>query len=102
MRTALVTGGSGFLGSFIADELSRRGFGVRILDRQPSPHLSENQEMLVGDIRDPETVQRAASGCNVIFHLAALADLEKAHGHPREAAEINIQGTINALEAARS
>lgn len=101
MKRALVTGGSGFLGSFIADELSRSGFAVRVFDRAPSPHLGEEQEMVTGDILDLEEVRSAAEGCSVIYHLAALADLDRAHGEAIEAARHNILGTINVLEVAR-
>ncbi len=100
-RRALVTGGSGFLGSFIADELSRRGLEVRIFDRRESKWLQPGQEMVLGDIADADALAAAADGCGAVFHLAALADLDTAHGAAREAAELNILGTINALEAAR-
>ena len=100
-NTALVTGGSGFLGSVIADELVRRGYSVRVFDRQASPHLQSGQEMIVGDIRDAEALETAAQGCSHLFHLAALADLDHARDRPRDAAETNILGTISALDAAR-
>ncbi|MCP4202455.1 MAG: NAD(P)-dependent oxidoreductase [bacterium] len=101
MSRALVTGGSGFLGSFIADELVRSGFEVRIFDRDSSPYLIEGQEMVPGDILDTNEVRRVAEGCSVIYHLAALADLDQAHGEALEAARHNVLGTINVLEAAR-
>ncbi|MCH7667477.1 MAG: NAD(P)-dependent oxidoreductase [Acidobacteria bacterium] len=101
MSRALVTGGSGFLGSFIADELVRSGFEVRIFDRDSSPYLRDGQEMITGDILEPEAVRRAADGCSVIYHLAALADLDQAQGQALEAARHNVLGTINVLEAAR-
>jgi len=102
MKRALVTGGSGFLGSYIADELLESGFSVRVFDRDSSPYLRTGQEMVSGDIRDPKQVLSAADGCDVVFHLAALADLNKAHGAAIEAAEHNILGTVHALEAARA
>jgi UDP-glucose 4-epimerase len=101
MKRALVTGGSGFLGSFIADELSRTGFEVRVFDRDPSPYLIEGQEMIRGDVLDAEGLRDAAKGCSVVYHLAALANLETAHGAAVDAAEQNILGTLHALEAAR-
>lgn len=101
MKRALVTGGSGFLGSFIADELVGAGYEVRVFDRSPSPYLGSGQEMVTGDILDPDEAQRAAAGCSVVYHLAALADLDQAHGEALEAARHNVLGTIHLLEAAR-
>lgn len=101
MKRVLVTGGSGFLGSFIADELVRNGYAVRVFDRVASRHLQEGQEMVIGDILDFDEVQRAAAGCQVIYHLAALADLDEAHSAALDAARHNVLGTVNLLEAAR-
>ena len=101
MSRALVTGGSGFLGSFIADELARSGFEVRIFDRERSPYLTQGQEMIEGDLLDAGKLRQAARGCKVVYHLAALADLDKAHGAALETAQQNIVGTLHALEAAR-
>lgn len=100
MKKALVTGGSGFLGSFIADELADNGFEVTIFDRQPSPYLGEQQTMAVGDILDFEALSEAAAGAHAVYHLAAESNLDTAASRPRETAETNIVGTINALEAA--
>ncbi len=101
MKRALVTGGSGFLGSFVAEALAERGYRVAIFDRTASRYLGSGQEMVVGDILDAPALAAAATGADCVFHLAGLADLEAAHDRPRPAAEANILGTINALEAAR-
>jgi UDP-glucose 4-epimerase len=101
MSTALVTGGAGFLGSHIADELSRRGYRVTILDRQPSPWLRDDQTMVIGDILDVEDVRRAMLGAEYVFHLAGFSDLNAARTQPRATARLNIEGTINLLEASR-
>lgn len=101
MKRALVTGGSGFLGSHIADQLAEKGFEVRVFDRERSPY-SGAHEMIVGDIREADQIRAAAEGCEAIYHLAALADLDKAHGAALEATQHNIVGTIHALDAARS
>ena len=60
MKRALVTGGSGFLGSFIADQLTEQGVEVRIFDRTESPYLQPGQEMVVGDVADRESLEKAA------------------------------------------
>ena len=101
MARALVTGGAGFLGSHIADALSERGFDVTVFDRRHSDHLRAGQEMVVGDLLDPEALAAAAQGCDCLFHLAALSDLEQASTDAVEATRHNVLGTVQALEAAR-
>jgi UDP-glucose 4-epimerase len=99
MKRALVTGGSGFLGSHIADELSDRGYHVLIMDRSPSPWLRDDQEILIGDILDPGDVQRAVEGVDCVFHLAGFSDLNAARTQPQATARLNVEGTINVLTA---
>ncbi len=101
MKRALVTGGSGFLGSHIADALSARGYRVTVFDLVPSPYLQPGQEMVTGDVLDAAALRRAAAGTDCIYHLAGLADLNEARAQPVEAARLNLLGTVNALEAAR-
>jgi UDP-glucose 4-epimerase len=101
MARALVTGGAGFLGSHIADALSERGFEVTVFDRRESPHLRAGQRMVTGDLLEPEPLTAAAEGCDCMYHLAALADLEEASGDPVAATRHNVLGTVQALEAAR-
>jgi UDP-glucose 4-epimerase len=102
MTKVVVTGGSGFLGSHIADTLTEKGYEVTILDRRPSPYLKSNQQMVVGSILDLEAVEKAFSGSKYIFHLAALADLNAAKTRPLDTAHLNVVGTVNCLEAARN
>lgn len=97
----LVTGGSGFLGSHVADALSAAGHQVCILDNRPSPHLRDDQTMMVGSVLDPDFVSECVNSVDIIYHFAALADIDKAINNPRDAVEINIVGTLNLLEAAR-
>jgi len=101
LKRALVTGGSGFLGSHIADTLTDRGFYVTIFDRQPSPHLREGQRMEAGDILDAEAIHRVVAEADLVYHLAGLADLDLATTSPLETARQNVLGTVNVLEAAR-
>lgn len=98
----LVTGGAGFLGSHIADALSKRGHSVTIFDRAPSRWLSPDQRMIVGDITNGDDVKRAAEGMDVVYHLAALADLNEGKTRPLETARVNIMGTLHVLEAVRA
>ncbi len=101
MSRALVTGGSGFLGSFVADALVAAGHEVVVFDRTASPYLTQGQTMFDGDVRDLEALTEAAKGCSAVFHLAAAADLDEAGDSPVETAETNVVGTVHALEAAR-
>ena len=99
-KNVLVTGGSGFLGSHIADELSERGYNVTIADIEPSKWKRDDQEMVVGDIRDENYIKEILKGKDIVFHLAALADLNAAKTRPVETAEINVKGTVNLLKEA--
>lgn len=101
MTRAVVTGGSGFLGSHIADALSERGVDVVVLDREPSRWLRDEQRMEVGDLLDRAALDRAFEGADVVFHLAALADLDSTHEAALATAQSNVLGTVQALEAAR-
>jgi UDP-glucose 4-epimerase len=98
---AVVTGGAGFLGSHVANTLTRRGYGVTVFDKRPSPYLLPGQEMVVGDMLDMATVTRVVEGADVIFHLAALADLNAARTRPLDTAHLNVLGSLHFLEAAR-
>ena len=96
----LVTGGSGFLGSHICDELARRGHEVRVLDLTPSEWLSGQQNMVIGDILKPEELASAIAGCEAVYHCAAIADLDRALETPAVAIDVNIQGTLRVMQAA--
>ena len=98
----LITGGSGFLGSHIADEATRRGHEVVVFDQVPSPWLSEGQSQVVGDVRDEEQLVAAMGGCQAVYHCAAVADLDRARIDPRSAIEVNVLGTLTVLQAAHT
>lgn len=97
----LVTGGSGFLGSHVADALTEAGHDVAIFDLTASPYLQDGQQMIIGDVTDADQVNAAVKGCDVIYHLAALADIDEAINKPRDTMAVNLMGTVNMLEAAR-
>jgi UDP-glucose 4-epimerase len=97
----LVTGASGFLGSHIADALSEAGHEVALFDLKPSPWLRPDQTMLIGSVLDADAVRGAMAGRDVVYHLAAVADIDEALGTPRKTVEVNVIGTVNMLEAAR-
>jgi UDP-glucose 4-epimerase len=97
----LVTGGSGFLGSHVADALSTAGHQVVVFDLSPSPWLRPDQTMVCGSVLDWDVVRAAAEGCDALYHFAAVADINEALHKPRETIQVNVMGTLNMLEAAR-
>src|SRR5215467_12420513 len=96
-----VVGGSGFLGSHVADELSTAGHTVCIYDRVSSPWLRSDQRMVIGDLSDLEALTRAMAGAEVVYHFAAFADLNEAMTRPIDTVQVNVLGTVNVLEACR-
>jgi UDP-glucose 4-epimerase len=100
--SVVVFGGSGFLGSHVADALTDAGYRVRIFDRAPSPYLRDTQQMIVGDLMDRDAVGRAAQGCDYIYNFAGIADIDEAKDRPLDTAHANIIGNLHALEAAHA
>jgi UDP-glucose 4-epimerase len=98
---ATVIGGSGFLGSHVADHLSDAGYRVRIFDRAKSPWLRPDQEMVEGDLLDRHALDHAVRGATVVYNFAALADLNRALSEPLETVRINVLGNVGVLEACR-
>jgi dihydroflavonol-4-reductase len=99
MKPTLVTGASGFVGWHVARILIERGHQVRALVRPSSGIPDLNVERVAGDLRDPASLQRAASGCGLVFHVAA--DYRLWSKHPEELYRSNVEGTRNMLSAAR-
>jgi UDP-glucose 4-epimerase len=97
----LVTGGSGFLGSHVADALSEENHEVIIFDQKNSPYLRADQTMVVGDILDQELVEQLVKESDAIYHFAGIADIEEASKNPIRTLETNVMGTMVLLEAAR-
>lgn len=101
MITALVTGGTGFVGSHIARTLVDAGYQVRILRRNTS-RLDAVQDIacehIVGDVNDPDSLRDAMAGVDWVFHVAAVADYWR--NNPSRIYEVNVDGTRNVLVAA--
>lgn len=103
----LVTGGAGFVGSNIVEELVHRGERVRVLDNFSTgkyENLAEwidRIELIEGDIRDIDTVHRALAGVDYVLHQAALPSVERSIKDPLLTNEVNVTGTLNVLTAAR-
>lgn len=105
----LITGGAGFIGSHLADELLRHGYRVRVLDSLvPQVHgpnatrpnyLDAEVELVKGDVRDAGTVQRALAGTQAVFHLAAMVGVGQSMYEIEQYTSVNNVGTAVLLEA---
>lgn len=97
----LVTGGSGFIASWIRKELVARGHTVLVMDHQDRrQHLAPGEEFFLGDVRDATAVTEAAAHVDGIIHLAAVLGTQETISNPRPSAETNILGSLNVFEAA--
>lgn len=107
MAKYLVTGGAGFIGSHITEELVKRGESVRVLDNfltgkkeNLAPFLSDI-DLIEGDIRDYSQCQKAVKGIDHVLHQAALPSVPRSVSDPITSNEINITGTLNMLTASK-
>lgn len=97
----VVFGGSGFLGSHVADALQEKGHQVKVFDLRPSPYLRSDEEMIIGDILDDRKVRQAIEGCDYVYNFAGLADIEEANKRPVDTIQTNVLGNTVLLEACR-
>lgn len=100
-KRVIVFGGSGFLGSHVADALDDAGYDVTVYDMKPSPHIRKTQTMIVGDILDEAKVNKAVKGCDIVYNFAGISDIDEASKKPLESVKCNILGNAIALEASR-
>jgi dTDP-L-rhamnose 4-epimerase len=107
-KRVLITGGAGFIGSHLADELLSAGYDVRALDslvsqvheqRRRPEYLDREVELIVGDVRDRRAVQRALDGVDAVFHLAALVGVGQSMYQIADYTSTNVVGTATLLEA---
>lgn len=96
-----VFGGSGFLGSYVVDELLARGHEVTVFDMKPSPWLGGRGRMVIGDVMDAREVAEATAGHEVVYNFAGLADLNQSIDQPALTLSLNVMGNLNVLEACR-
>jgi dihydroflavonol-4-reductase len=99
VKPILVTGATGFIGWHVARKLLSRGARVRALARPTSQVRELDVEVAPGDLRDPESLERAVAGCGVVFHIAA--DYRLWAKDPNDLYRSNVEGTRNLLAAAR-
>jgi UDP-glucose 4-epimerase len=100
----LVTGGAGFVGSHLVENLLESGHRVRVLDDLSTgslDNLPAAADFVEGDITDAETVERAFMGIDGCFHLAATASVERCHREWLRSHQVNLTGTINIFDQAR-
>lgn len=103
-RLFTITGGCGFIGAHLAHALVLRGDRVRIIDdlstgRRDAPPAEA--DIIIGDIANAETVKQAVAGADGVFHLAAIASVERCNMAWRESHRTNLYGTVTVFEAAR-
>src|SRR6267154_3254124 len=99
MKPTLVTGATGFIGWHVARKLLARGHTVRALVRAGSKVRELEVEEVTGDLRDRESLDRAVTGCGLVFHVAA--DYRLWAKDPRELYRSNVEGTRNVIQAAQ-
>jgi len=103
----LVTGGAGFIGSNLADELIRRGARVSIIDdlstgsRENLEEISGDFDFIEGDINDAAAVSKAIDGAEIVFHQAALPSVPRSVENPAETHRVCVDGTFSMLLKAR-
>jgi UDP-N-acetylglucosamine 4-epimerase len=113
--TVVVTGGAGFIGSHLVEELVLQGYRVRVLDNFSTGRMENldrlgdgalrpgrDFELIQGDIRDAHTVNEVVHGAEVIFHQAALGSVPRSLEDPLTTHTVNADGTLNIFWAARS
>ena len=106
MATYLVTGGAGFIGSHLAEELVKRGENVRVIDNffsgkaENMASFINDVEFYEGDIRDTELLKKIMPGVNYVLHHAAVASVPRSVENPEESTEVNVMGTLNVLRRA--
>lgn len=107
MRTALVTGGAGFIGSHLVDALLARGDAVRVLDDYSTGKpenlagVRDRIQLFEGDLRDRELLEKAVGGADLVFHQAAFVSVPRSLEEPDACLDSNVRGTRQLLEACR-
>lgn len=97
----VIFGGSGFLGSHVADALTKAGYAVVIYDLCKSGNLQPGQKMVVGNILDENLVNKTVKGADFVYNFAGIADISEAKNKPVETVKQNILGNTILLEACR-
>jgi len=107
MSAYLVTGGAGFIGSHLAEELVRRGQSIRVVDSLVTGHRRNldrigSVEFIEGDLADPGVATRAVSGMDYVLHQAAIPSVPRSVNDPLASNQANLTASLNVLVAARA
>lgn len=111
-KKVLVTGADGFIGSHLVERLVTEGCNVRALAQYNSfnnwgwlenlaPDVLKTVEVITGDVRDPFQVKEMVTGCDVVFHLAALIAIPYSYSAPQSYIDTNVTGTLNIVQACK-
>jgi dTDP-L-rhamnose 4-epimerase len=108
-KKILITGGAGFIGSHLADELLEKGYSVRVLDNLSEQvhgkhadrpgYLNPEAELIQGDARDPESIEKALKGIDCVYHFAAMVGVGQSMYQVVDYTDVNNLGTATLLEA---
>jgi UDP-glucose 4-epimerase len=103
-KTVLITGATGFVGPYLVKELLKKGALINVLLKDSADNLTgfeDRMTMTYGDIINQKSLRCAVNEVNIVFHLAAISNVNYAINHPKETFETNATGTLNILEEAR-
>mgnify|MGYP001188101079 CR=1 FL=1 len=98
-KKIVITGGSGFVGSHVADIFTNNGYNVTIFDNKKSKWIKKDQNFVEGDILDYEKILNTIEGAYAVYHFAGEAKIDESNLKPIDAIRYNILGTTNILEA---
>ena len=110
-KSILLTGATGFIGSHLTEVLIENGYNIIAFDRYNSNNhwgwlentkYNKEFQVVLGDIRDYDSVSKAMRGCDAVFHLAALIGIPYSYNSPLAYIRTNIEGSYNVLEAAKN
>ena len=87
MEKVTIFGGSGFLGSYVADELTRRSYKVVIADIKDPPYLSNEQKFIRCDVSVPKTIGKALDNSTIVYNFAGLSDIDECIDLPKQTIE---------------
>ena len=111
MKKILITGGTGFIGSHLAEKCVKKGYKVTVFDRyNPNYNLGNLKNsicrkkirFIFGDIRDYDSVNNAVKGHDIVLHLAALIGIPYSYVSPNAYIKTNMEGTYNVLESSKN
>lgn len=103
-KKMIVTGGAGFIGSHLSEELLKQGYEVVVVDnlyQGKKERVPKGAELIVEDIRNFDALVKIFSGADTVFHLAAIPRVPFSIEYPAETNDVNINGTLNVLRAAK-